>query len=424
MISRRFLLFIVAITVLGAVLRFWGVGLQPLLSDEVQVVFTAEHYMQGGQFGPTMPYHPNMRNVVTYVSINLFGAGVLGIRGPSLLLGALCVPLLMFFTFRVTRDEMAALLAGLFMATDPAQVMFSRQAIQTVQTVFFFLSGVSLAHISLEHMDSSDSDTSCLKSYGFSALGAVFFGFSIASKSHGLFPWAVTCLLFAVVMVRNETRRPEGFIHLALISIIPWIVFLWTYLPWFGRGYSFTEWLFMMKSILSGMVAHAGFPNDSMIDITPAFWFVKPFMGYGTFTFSNGSSYVSIAMGNPLVWLLVLPACVYVAFKCKDKLLLVLFIVSYAPLAVASRPIWLISAIAVTPFAFGVVAQMLSALFRRMKGLQERTARAVAALYLVCVLVASLLLYPLSIGKGLDYKFLSPLVERLNPHTNELLKGP
>ncbi|KKL99964.1 hypothetical protein LCGC14_1809190, partial [marine sediment metagenome] len=92
MISRRFLLFIVAITVLGAVLRFWGVGLQPLLSDEVQVVFTAEHYMQGGQFGPTMPYHPNMRNVVTYVSINLFGAGVLGIRGPSLLLGALCVP--------------------------------------------------------------------------------------------------------------------------------------------------------------------------------------------------------------------------------------------------------------------------------------------------------------------------------------------
>jgi hypothetical protein len=85
-----------------------------------------------------------------------------------------------------------------------------------------------------------------------------------------------------------------------------------------------------------------------------------------------------------------------------------LFWVSYLPLALSPRPLWLLSSVAVTPFAYGLVGESVSRLTRRRF--------AYLGAYAVAVLAVSLYLYPLAVAKGWQYEYLRWLVEMFNPH--------
>ncbi len=89
--------------------------------------------------------------------------------------------------------------------------------------------------------------------------------------------------------------------------------------------------------------------------------------------------------------------------------LLLLFWVSYLPLALAARPIWLLSSVAVLPFAFSLVGRFLSLSVPRAEGRW-------LLVYLGLALVIGLLLYPMAVGRALDFEYLRPLVARFNPH--------
>jgi hypothetical protein len=69
-----------------------------------------------------------------------------------------------------------------------------------------------------------------------------------------------------------------------------------------------------------------------------------------------------------------------------------------------------LSSLAVTPFAFALVALAAADLVR------ERRWRVGVGLGLAAVLLVSLLMYPMSIGKGWHYGYLRPLVVKFIPH--------
>ena len=400
---RTLALALLTITLAGTVLRLHGITEQPPIRDETLSAFTAENYVEHGLFGPTMPFHPNLRNLVLYASTWALGTGVAGVRGPSLVMGILSLPLLALVVLRLTGDRVAAGLAALFLAIDPVHITFSRQAIQEVHTTFFSLLGVLLTFRAFD-------DRWRLERIAWLPAAGIAFGLATASKHHGIFPLLV-CLGLAVWASIRQRDWSRSSLALCSLVLLPLTVYLLTFIPWFQRGYGLEDWLPMQTALFEEMVTHAGYIDSSVIDDRPWQWFLRPLMGYGNFSHVDGRSWVTIAMGNPLTWMLVLPATIYLFRRQRTSqgvlVLQALFWASYLPLAISSRPIWLLSSVAVLPFAFGLVARSMSLWVAQRRWL---------AAFVSAAILASLLLYPLSTARGLEYSYLRPLVARFNPH--------
>jgi dolichyl-phosphate-mannose--protein O-mannosyl transferase len=351
--------------------------------------------------------HPQWRSLALRATMEAFGNGAFGIRASSLLLGTASIPLLMLLIVSLTRSRVAALLAGFFMTLDPVHITFSRQAIQEVHTTFFILLGI------LFFVEGGRRTSTAWVALLW-PLSGIAFGFGLSSKAHALFPLALCGALAMWRSIGKERSTPLTALGAASFSLLPLSVYLVTFLPWFARGYDLGDWLFMQHALFESMVTHTGNPMDSLVDTTAALWFIKPFMGYGNFVEVDGAPMVTIAMGNPLVWLLVLPAAVFTLMRRRDDpgsvFLLALFVACYLPLALTTRPVWVLSSLAVTPFAFGLVALAAGDLAQSSKR------KAGLALYLAAVLVASLLMSPMSVGKGWQYNYLRPLVVKFIPH--------
>ena len=396
-----------AIVLIGASLRCAGITQQPPIYDEVLAAVGAENYVEHGLFGPIMVDHPQWRSLALRATMEAFGNGAFGIRASSLLLGTASIPLLMLLIVSLTRSRVAALLAGFFIALDPVHITFSRQAIQEVHTTFFFLLGILL--FAEGERRASTPWVALLW-----PLSGVAFGLGLSSKAHALFPLALCGALAMWQSIGKERSRPLTALGAASFSLLPLSVYLLTFLPWFARGYGIGDWFFMQRALFESMVTHTGNPMDSMVDTTAALWFIKPFMGYGNFVEVDGLPMVTIAMGNPLVWLLVLPAAIHVLVHRREDTgavtLLGFFLVSWIPLALTTRPVWVLSSLAVTPFAFGLVALAACDVVR--SGRQK----VALGVFLAAVLVTSLLMYPMSVGKGWHHGYLRPLVVKFIPH--------
>jgi dolichyl-phosphate-mannose--protein O-mannosyl transferase len=404
--EKRYTWLLVLIVLFGAGLRFWGLSAQPLLDDEVGVAFTAVNYMENGQFGPTMWHHPNLRNIVIYCSGELFGYTPLSLRAVSVLTGVLSLPLMAGIVRRTGGGRAAALLAALLLAVEEVHVVFSRQALQETWTPFLFLLGVYLV---LRYLHQGEQPLLLM-------LAGISFGAGTASKFHAAFPLLV-CLLYCGWKSVRERAWCRLLFELLSLSLLPFTVYLLTYLPWFARGYGMFDWVTMQQAIIHKMTTHQGNPMDQIIDREAWQWFLRP-MVYGSFTMAKGMPFVTLSWSNPLVWLLVLPATLFQAWQMRvtwrsgedvrGRLLLVgLFVVAFLPLAVSARPIWLLTALAVLPFAFMLVARSLVEV---AEGYGYGRKALIGYALLLCVM--SLLSFPAASGKGLHYGYLAPMVER------------
>lgn len=418
--DRKYAAMLLAATVLAGFLRLWGVGGQPALSDEIGAAVSAVNYMENGSFGPTMWYHPNLRNIVLYLAGQAFGYGPYALRGASLLAGILSVPLLGLLSYALTRNRGASLLAAFLLAVEQVHITFSRQAIQETWTAFFFLAGTLLAVLFCRK-----GNTRLIM------LSGIAFGLGISSKLHALFPLLV-CLAAGLTGALKERSAWKAMTVVSCLVFLPLLIYLLTYIPWFGRGYDLFDWLRMQQAVFEKMATHTGNPMDQVIDTQPWQWFLRP-MGYANFVFSEGTPHVTIAYSNPLVWLLVLPASVFLLWRSRAAFrgasisagavpaprdqglaglpwLLSLFAASYLPLAVSPRPIWLLSSLAVIPFAFLLVSLALCL----WAGTARQGRKALAA-YLILVSVASLAIYPMARGEAKHYSYLRPVAERFRP---------
>jgi dolichyl-phosphate-mannose--protein O-mannosyl transferase len=401
------------IVLLGLFLRVYGISSQPPLSDEAGVAFSAVHYMEGGQFGPTMWYHPNLRNILIYWMGNAFGYGPYSMRGISLLAGVLSIIAVFAILYILTEEKTASLLAAFFLSVEQVHITFSRQAIQETWTVFFFLLG-TLLFVLYAKKDG----------LWMLVLSGVAFGLGMASKFHALMPLAV-CLFYGMRLSWKERSPSKGIFVLACLVALPLAVYLATYVPWFERGYGIQDWVFMQKALLVKTFTHKGNPMDQVIDTKAWQWFLRP-MGYANFVHFGGRPFVTVSFSNPFVWLFVLPSAAFLSWKSRPGFkrlsgdlkadgggivfLLFLFIASYAPLAFSPRPIWLLSSLAVMPFAFMLVSLAVSEWSESLKWGKKAILG-----YIIIVFISSLALYPMALGKGKHYGYLNLIVERFRP---------
>jgi len=410
MAPRRFFTILALLTVVGAALRlYWLPATQPT-GDEYYTIAEAFDYMVRGHYGLEMWHHPKLRNILVYWAVKWFGTNTEGFRAASLAFGILTIPLTGLVGRRLTRSDAAALLASLFMAFDAIHIELSRQAIQEVYMPFFLLFGIYLA---LRHQEKGN--------VALLVLSGVMFGLGLASKENVAVPIALT-LLFLVYLCLKRAELPlrekaaELLLYFAVFVVVPLTVLILTYYPWLlHRGYDLGEWFASQKLMFNENLVHKG-ANPEMLmmqDHTPLLWFLRP-VGFADFLMNGDNPVIVLGVSNPLVWLLTLPAVGYLAFrirtqKWQDLFLLALFWFSYLPFVLSKRLTGANTSLTVTPFAFMAVASVIVALLR-----DKPQRYRYMAIYAGAVILVSLPLYLLAIGKGYG-TLMQPILEMYRP---------
>lgn len=404
-----------AVTLLGFVLRVYGLSVQPLSGDDVDVAFSAINYMERGHLGPTMWNHPDLRNILVYLVMKAFGSGVWGLKTVSLIIGTLSVLFLGMTAKIIFNNKSIALLAAFFLAIDPLHIDFSRQAVHEVYMAFFSLAGIYFAMKFLEHY----------RVY-LLIISGILFGAGIASKWNVIFSLFATYLFLTYKILQGsqlckEEKRIELLTLTAILSLVPMTVYLLTFVPWFQRGYSISEWFFLQKAMMADTRTHAGYLSYSMeLDHKPYLWFLKP-VAFSDLAVGYGKPTVLLGISNPFVWLLTMPSILYLLYKSIDRrltnhyFLFCLFWLNYLPFLLASRPIWALTALSVIPFVFMAVA---FAVCDNTEG--KRSRKRIVLLYLLIVTIADIPLYLLATGRGFHNAYLRPIVDLYKPSDEAL----
>jgi len=410
--SRRdfFAAAVLALLLLGFVLRFWGLAGSSLTGDEISSAISAQNYLHGGSVGPTMWNHPNLRNLLLGATLSAGLGPLWGVKGASLLLGMLTILFLTLLTREVSRSAAAGLIAGFLLAIDPLHIDFSRQAIHEIYMACFSLAGVWLSLLFLRQ----ERLTPLLAA-------GVCFGLGISSKWEPLFPLAMmTCFLLLRISrdreLASRAKMARSLLVLGALAALPLAIYLLTYLPWFLHGKDLADWLVLQQEMFRETVTHAGYnPYNYTISYSAADWFVKP-VEFVDVIFGRDGVRILIGITNPLVWCLVLPAAGWFLYsgvrqRQRESLLIAaLFVVSYLPFLATSRPIWAHSAF--TVFCFGLV--MLATFLTTLASRSVQCRQAVAG-YLLLVMIAACPLYLLAIGMGEEFTLLRPVMESYRP---------
>ncbi|KAF0220988.1 MAG: glycosyl transferase family [Geobacteraceae bacterium] len=416
---RYFLPMLLLLTLLGLFSRQYLLHSQPVSVDDFSVGLTAINYVESGQLGPTMWNHSNLCGILVYGAMRLFGTGVVGLKGVSLMFGLFSIPLLGLVARRFM-SESAALLASFLWTVEPLAIDFSRQAIGDIYLAFFPLLGIYFA---CRYRESR-------RQYWLLAAG-VSFGCGLSTKWSVIFPLAVTLVLVArsIRKGREESGacRAISMVHcFAALVLLPLIIYLLTFIPWFGRGYDASEWPALQQAMYRETSQHTGYHplEQDYRDHWAYEWFVRPITyedvyanrdgnGQEGLDGSDGRMTVLLAVANPLVWLAVLPSLLFAAWQGIRKrdeglcYLAGLFLCSYLPLALAQRPIWANTALSVLPFAFMAVAYSITAIAGN-----PVTRQRIIAAYVVAVALTTAPLYPLVIGKGFELPYLKDYLEQ------------
>jgi len=404
--GRRFLIALGWITLIAGVLRVAFIGSQAPTSDDIQVAWTAWGYTLNGQSFPTMSHHPVLRNLMVYATTNLFGGSVLGIKGLSMLFGTLIVPVTALLVRRASRDDRAGLFAAGIVALDGVQIVYSRQAINDVHAAFFALVGVWLTVEALR-----SKDTATWK--WIVPLAGLAFGLGAAEKFYAL-PLMALALGLLIFSAWKRRCADEALLAAIALGPLPLLVYVLTYIPWFGRGYDLAEWVRYQSRLIDAMTNFSRPAVGFRANDEPLWWFVRPFYGHDEVALLAGQqAQVSVAVGNPFVWLAVIPVVGYALLneeqRRRDALLLAFFFAAYLPFAFSTRQIWALSSVVVIPFAAGIIGSVFA-------GLSRRHGNRVALAYGAIVVASSLLLYPLAIGRALDFPYLQPIAGQVGDY--------
>lgn len=407
--DRRVYLIVGLITLAALFFRLYGIGEQLPLEYEVKMVQGAYDYMESGLMPNVMWWHPPLRNILIYLSTGIFGFGPAGLWFWSLALGAMTVPLLAMLTYEVWGDRRAACISAFLLAFDPLHMTFSRQAIQEAHVAFFSVLGAYLVVMYVKR-----------DSLIYLLLAGAAYGLGLASKLQAGFT-LIACWLLIVFPRMVEGERVSGqplylrvFAASSALFLLPFAIYLATYLPWLQRGYDIMEWLYMQKVSL-------GVTSTTVYDIASnpgrAFdWFIRR-SAYASMLITD-KPHLTFGINNLLLWWLVLPSFGYIAYRYREEKLRsalfvsILFWFSYLPLLVVpTRPIYLLTATSVIPFAFSGVGWVIMDVKERYK-----IGNGWLYGYLGLLFLSSIFFLPLTYGKALDYPYLEFIVNRFSPH--------
>lgn len=370
-------------------LRFYDVSTpERPWGDELVHVPAATHYWEEGHFDPNLWEHPPLRHLLLYGFLKVFGDNPYGWRMRNVLFGAMTSVLVCLFAFSIDRSRATAAVAGLLMATDPLHVMLSRFTFEEIYGGAFFIAALVV------FMNNRGR-------HWWIVLSALLMGCALATKWYYVPVWLLVTAL-ALHEDDNYGRPADAFFIACTYLALPAMVYVLSFWPWIGRGYSIVELVELTTNAYYSLqhmqpdMFNQAYPYlrpTSALD-----WFVAPVMFGDETQIAPGAARFMIFGNNLPVWAMTLPSvglCGVLALKRRSLRWgapVLFFLATYALPVIVRRPTFIYSAIPVLPFAFTAIALATS-------WSAERLGWRAAGGLVTAMIAANLYLYPLVTAK-------------------------
>ncbi len=205
------LLAVAALTVLGAVLRFWGLGHQGFWYDEADTALLI-HLSLGKMLGllPHSESTPPLYYIAAWIWVHLFGDQEAGLRSLSALAGTLVIPVAYAAGGRLISTR-AGVIAAALTACNPFLIWYSQEA--RAYSLLVLLTAVGL--LAFVHVREAPTGRGM-------ALWAVAGGLALATHYYALV--AVVPQAVWLVVAHRRDRRVQlgvGFVVLCGLALLP-----------------------------------------------------------------------------------------------------------------------------------------------------------------------------------------------------------
>lgn len=328
--------------------------------------------------------HPPLAKYFQALSIYFFGKNPLAWRLPSVIFSLFSLIVFYFFLrflgqeffFKKEKNEIRndlsidlALSGSFLLSLDGLFLVQSRIAMNDVFLLFFILVAVFFYCAYL-----------ISKKYSLLFGSGFFLGLALASKWTAI--WLI--LLFFVrefLPLKNFKKLPFLFFSLLLT---PLFIYLLSYSPMFFVGYKFSDFLVLQKTIVLSQLGNPSFhlyssePLSWLLNLRPVWFFVNNNL--------NKSWTANIyALDNPLLnFYLLLSLFITILYLFSEKennllkkivtLLFSLYLLSFAPWLVFSRPMFIYHYLPAIPFLIALLAYFLVNFFRKTKEISKKRA--------------------------------------------------
>ncbi len=391
-----------AVLIFAGIFRFWAAfDYADYIGDEVLIVPAAKSLVT---YGTTSEWkYPQINGIIIACTIRLFGDNPVGWRVSGSLLGTASVLLVYLIAHLLYADTRISVLAASILAFDPFNIYFCRVAMIETPVVFFFL---LFLYLILEHTEKNRQTLT---------LAGIAMGLTIATKAYFVFaiPVVIVFSLFRDHQANKNNFYISCFEYIIKLALLPLAVYLFSYIFWFGRGYSFKEffefrydayWLFNnnYKFLNEEILAKGGKPWE---------WFLKPIL-YGNRLITEGEqARYEIEINNPLFRLMVFPALFIVLINgVKQRIATwflapALFVSCYLLFFMTNRVFNSYSALVLLPFAYLTLAHAV--VFSSGK---YNRATEVTILFFCVAFLLGWYLFPLTAGFLVTTSYYEPIL--------------
>jgi len=324
--------------------------------DEALIGQAAVNYWHNGQFEPAHWEHPPLKQIIPYISLHFFGDNPYGWRVPTIFFGSIIAALTFLFALGTSGSQRTALFAGMLIATDPLHIMLSRHAFEEIYCSTFFLAAVVLL---VWHKQRSS----------WLMLSAFCVGCAMATKWY-YFPAWFLLILFALYENKNY-RSPGSVIFISSAYLfIPLSVYTLVFYNWFGRGYTFTDFIEFVSNVFTSMQQYTldNYQTGLVFisHLSAGEWFTSSIVVGDGHYFGNGTGQFILAGNNLPVWILTIPSIIVLLVIAARRKSLTLalpslfFCGTYMMYLFVKRPAFLYSAAPLLPYAFAAIAYTVS----------------------------------------------------------------
>jgi dolichyl-phosphate-mannose--protein O-mannosyl transferase len=297
--------------------------------------------------------HPAFAKLPMQLGIKLFGNDPFGWRIANAFFGVLGIGIF-FVLGRTFFGRDVATFATVLLLLDGLWFVQSRTAMNDIFLVCF----VMLAYLACYHyLSHSDQQR-----WRYLWLTGIALGFAAATKWSAVYSFGLIGLIAAgreVLLLRRGQQlnilRPLFTLAGAFV-VVPFVIYLATYMQYFSMGYSFGEWRELQRQML---VYHTNL--RACHDWASPGW-TWPLMSRPVWYYGHspepGMSANVFALGNPVSWWFYLIAVIVVAFRWRESrgqaiglgLILVGFIGQWLPWSFSPRVSYLYHMLPAVPF--------------------------------------------------------------------------
>lgn len=348
--------------------------------DEVYHAFTAKEYLKGSkeawEWWTTPPEgvayewtHPPLAKEVMTASMFLFRIqDAWAWRLPGVLLGILSVYLVYLLGMKLLNNQTASLIAAFAFSVDGLNFVQSRVGMNDIYFVTFMLATI-LFLLNKKYF-----------------LSAIFLGLSISSKWAGIYTYLI---IIPLLLKEQQFRKIEFFV------VIPVIIYLITYTPFFMLGHNFKQFIEVQQQMWwyhTGLKATHDYASSWWswpLNLYTVWYFVDYLDNKITNIFASGNTVV-FWIGSAAMVLTI-----WEAFKKKSVNLFIIllgFFVFWLPWAISPRIMFLYHFSPSVPFLTLALGHQLNLFFENKKS------RNFVIFLLLIMIINFILIYPFLVG--------------------------